>query len=147
MDVVLSSDAAFFWPMFAMVVLTAIVWVRMYLVRVAEMKEKRIAPQKVSLSGQAAALLENTNAADNFRNLFEVPVLFYAICLMLMMSGSESLLLLGMAWLFVTLRAIHSLIHLTHNTVLQRFKVYIGGTVVLYAMWVVAAVEFAAQSN
>ena len=133
--------------MFAMVVLIAIVWVRMYQVRVAEMKEKRISPQKVSLSAQAADLLENTNAADNFRNLFEVPVLFFAICLVLLVSNSDSLLLLGMAWLFVALRAIHSLIHITYNKVLQRFKVYVAGTLVLYGMWIVAAVEFVFLGN
>lgn len=129
--------------MFAMVVLTAIVWVRMYQVRVAEMKEKLISPQKVSLSAQAAALLENTNAADNFRNLFEVPVLFFAICLVLLVSNSDSLLLLGMAWLFVVLRAVHSAIQITYNKVLQRFKVYVAGTLVLYAMWLIVAVDFA----
>lgn len=133
--------------MFAMVVLIAIVWVRMYQVRVAEMKEKRISPQKVSLSAQAADLLENTNAADNFRNLFEVPVLFFAICLVLLVSNSDSLLLLGMAWLFVALRAIHSLIHITYNKVLQRFKVYVAGTLLLYGMWIVAAVEFVFLGN
>lgn len=143
----MNINLAFFWPMFGMVVLTAMVWVRMYLVRVAEMKEKRISPQKVSLSGQAAQLLENTNAADNFRNLFEVPVLFYTICVVLLISGNDSQLLLGMSWLFVALRALHSFIHVTYNRVLQRFKVYILGTLLLYAMWVVAAVELVIRGN
>jgi len=131
----------FFWPMFALVMLAAGVWVRMYLVRIAEMRERRISPQKLALSGQAAELLENTSASDNFRNLFEVPVLFYVICTVLLISGSDSLLLVGLAWLFVALRYLHSLIHLTHNTVMQRFKVYVAGTLAVYAMWIAAAVD------
>ena len=97
------------------------------------MRKHRISPQKLALSGQAAELLKNTNASDNFRNLFEVPVL---------VGGSDSLLLTVLAWLFVALRYLHSLIHLTHNTVMQRFKVYVAGTLVVYTMWIVTALKF-----
>ena len=113
-----------------------------YLVRIAEMRKHRISPQKLALSGQAAELLKNTNASDNFRNLFEVPVLFYVVCTVLLVGGSDSLLLTVLAWLFVALRYLHSLIHLTHNTVMQRFKVYVAGTLVVYTMWIVTALKF-----
>lgn len=71
---------AIFWPAIAQVTLTAAIWVRMYVVRLREMSTRRIDPQRVATSRAAAGALENVAAADNFRNLFEVPVLFYALC-------------------------------------------------------------------
>jgi hypothetical protein len=72
---------AIFWPMVAQVGLVALVWVRMYATRLAEMKARRIAPQAVATSTQAAAAFQNVAAADNLRNRFEVPVLFFAVSL------------------------------------------------------------------
>src|SRR3546814_8133004 len=70
-----------------MVVLTIIVWVRMYTMRVAQMKRERIHPQDVATSAQSAAKLTDSRAADNFRNLFELPVLFYLALTVAAVSG------------------------------------------------------------
>ena len=66
-----------FLPALAMAALCFVVWWRMYFMRIGEMKRERIHPQAVALSAQAAARLTDSRAADNFRNLFELPVLFY----------------------------------------------------------------------
>ena len=66
------------WPMLAQALLTAVVWVRMYVVRVAEMRRRGIRPQSIATSRAISSALEDTAPADNFRNLFEVPVLFFA---------------------------------------------------------------------
>ena len=63
----------------ALVVLTFVIGARLLLSRMHEMRTKRIHPPAVATSVQMAARLENVQAADNFRNLFEVPVLFYAL--------------------------------------------------------------------
>ena len=60
----------------AMVFLSFAVAVRMFLIRVAEMKEKRLHPQAIADSNQSAAALQVVKASDNYRNLFEMPVLF-----------------------------------------------------------------------
>jgi len=130
----------YFWPMVAQVVLTATVWVRMYVVRIAELREKRIHPQKIATS-QTKGLLQNTQAADNFVNLFEVPVLFYAVCLVIGATGIESLLLLVLAWMYVALRAMHSFIQVTYNKVMHRFQVYVASTLVVFALWIITAVK------
>ena len=130
----------YFWPMVAQVVLTATVWVRMYVVRIAELREKRIHPQKIATS-QTKGLLQNTQAADNFVNLFEVPVLFYAVCLVIGATGIESLLLLVLAWVYVALRALHSFIQVTYNKVMHRFQVYVASTLVVFALWIITAVK------
>ena len=67
-------------PCAAMVFLTAIVWVRMYVVRIAEIGEKQLDPQSIRNSAMGAGALERVEPSDNFKNLFEVPVLFYALC-------------------------------------------------------------------
>ena len=133
----------FFWPMLAQVAVIAVVWVRMHIVRIAELRARRINPQKLARSGPKSELLHNTDASDNFKNLFEVPVLFFVICLAIAASGTQSLLLLTMAWIFVALRALHSIIQTTYNLVMHRFPVYVLGTLVVFAMWALFGVRLA----
>lgn len=120
-------------PPVALAGLTAVVWTRMYWERVREMVRRRIRPQKLA---QSTELLQDTNAAANFRNLCEAPVLFYALCA----SAAASRVplppaLAPAAWVYVALRAAHSTIHCTYNRVLHRFAVYAVSTVLLFAMW------------
>ena len=127
------------WPMFAMVLLTLLVWLRLFQTRLGEMKQRRIHPQTVATSVQMAQRVEDSRAADNFRNLFELPVLFYAAALLAVQAGSDNTLLLILCWIFVVLRALHSYIHCTYNRVMDRFKVYLLSGLVLWAIWGVLA--------
>ncbi|HET7174662.1 MAG TPA: MAPEG family protein [Gammaproteobacteria bacterium] len=122
-------------PCVAMVLLTAVVWVRLYVERIGEMVEKRIHPQAVATSAAAREKLTRTNAADNFRNLFEMPVLFYALCLCLAVTGLGSPWFVTGAWAYVVLRAMHSWIHITYNRVMHRFKVYALSSLLLFGLW------------
>ena len=126
---------AIFWPLIAQVVLVAIVAVRMYVVRVAELRAQHIDPQSMATSRIAAQALQNVAAADNFRNLFEVPVLFFAVCAALAITDSVTPLQLVLAWLYVGLRAVHSFIHVTYNRVMHRFSVYVASTICVFLMW------------
>ena len=119
----------------AMVALTLAVGVRMFLVRVQEMQRRRVHPQAASTSLQVAARLESVQAADNFRNLFEVPVLFYALVATAVAAGHTPLWLSVGAWLFVALRVAHSVIHCTYNKVMHRFPVFAAGFLLLIALW------------
>ena len=127
-------DKAFLLPLFAMVFLQLLVWLRLYQTRLDEMKRRRIHPQSVASSAQMATL-EDTRAADNFRNLFELPVLFYAAMLLIIVSRSESVVLLALAWAFVALRYLHSYIHCTYNRVKDRFSAYLFSSLALWALW------------
>mgnify|MGYP003439515754 FL=1 len=117
-----------------MVLLNLLVWLRLYQTRLGEMKRRRIHPQSVASSAQMAAL-EDTRAADNLRNLFELPVLFYAAVLLIIVSRSDSLVLLALAWAFVALRYLHSYIHCTYNRVKDRFSAYLFSGLALWALW------------
>ena len=123
-------------PCAAMVGLTALVWVKLYLDRLLEMRAKQIDPQALASARAAAGRLERTQAADNFRNLFEVPVLFYVLCVALTMNGVSTPGFVATAWAYVVLRALHSLIHVTYNRVVHRFLVYVASTLLLFGMWI-----------
>jgi hypothetical protein len=124
----------------AMVMLTTAVGVLMLVTRIREMRSKRIHPQAASTSLKMAARLENVQPADNFRNLFEVPVLFYALVAMAVATGTTPGWLVSGAWMFVALRLLHSLIHCTYNKVFHRLGVFLLSFGVLVALWVGFAV-------
>jgi len=118
-----------------MAALTFVVWWRMYFTRIGQMKRERIHPQSVATSAQAAAKLTDSRAADNFRNLFELPVLFYLALVVAAQAGLASAVVLALAWLFVALRIVHSWIQCTYNKVMHRFYVYVSGGMVLWVLW------------
>ncbi len=127
--------------MIAQTALVAFVWIRMYLTRIRELRQRQLNPQSLSTSAQASGLLTDVAAADNFRNLFEVPVLFYAVCCALAIAGAESVTQVALAWLFVGLRIVHTFIHVTYNRVMHRFAAYVLSTVVVFLMWAQLAVS------
>jgi hypothetical protein len=109
----------------------------MLIERIYEVKSRRIRPSQVATSSQMSQLLENTRAADNYKNLFEMPVLFYALCLALYATQSVSDALLWAAWAYVALRVLHSFIHIGYNHLAQRFSVFALSAFLLIGMWAV----------
>ena len=140
------SPLPIFLPCVALVALTIIVWVRLYVDRIGEMRARRIKPQAISTSREAAQALQNLKAADNFRNLFEVPVLFYVLCVSLAVTQSVTILYLLGAWIYVVLRTAHSFIHLTYNRVMHRFVAYALSTILVLAMWAGFGVQLLSMS-
>ena len=130
-----TQNAAALLPVAAMVGLTTVVAAAMLAQRVREMRQRRISPRAIATSVQSNARLERINYADNFRNLFEVPVLFYVLCLALTLTQLASPTMLGAAWVYVALRVAHSAIHCTYNRVLHRFAVFAASCAVLLGMW------------
>ena len=122
-----------------MVLLTFAVGARLLFVRVTEARQKRIHPQAMSTSLQMAAKLQNVQAADNFRNLFETPVLFYALVGIAIGSGHTPGWLAAGCWLYLALRVLHSVIHCSYNRVLHRFIAFGAGFALLVGMWVAFA--------
>jgi hypothetical protein len=129
------SDAIWL-PCAAMVGLTALVWVKLYADRLGEMRARHIDPQALATARAASGQLERSQAADNFRNLFEVPVLFYLLCVALVLNGGSTPGFVTAAWAYVALRALHSLIHVTYNRVTHRFLAYAASTLLLFGMWI-----------
>lgn len=123
-------------PLIAMVGLTFAVWLYMYVTRISEMGRKNIDPQDLDTPVKALELLtDSSGPASNFRNLFEMPVLFYLAVLLTLILLVQDTLLIALSWAFVLLRALHSFIHCTYNNVLHRFTAYAASCVVLLLLW------------
>jgi hypothetical protein len=123
-------------PMLAMMLLTFVVWVYMYVLRIGHIVRQRIHPQKLTTPDKVGALIPEpvSYPAYNFRNLLELPVLFYVLCLLLFVTGIADAWDLLAAWIFVALRVIHSAIHCTVNIVKYRFYTYFASALVLWVM-------------
>lgn len=132
-------------PLLVQVFLTFSVWVIMFVTRVAEMKSKKIEPQAVHGRTQIAELLvDSAPAANNLKNLFELPVLFYLAILLASLLMIKDPFMVAMAWGFVGFRVVHSLIHCSYNRVIHRFYAYLISSVFLLLMWLrLAAYIFA----
>ena len=136
----MTLDRAILVPCVALAALTFFVAGRTAYVRISELRRRRIHPQTIA-SSKASAELEDTRAADHFRNLFEMPVLFYVLCGFLSITELTTMFLLACAWGYVFLRGLQASIHLTHNTVIRRFQAFVAGSVVLVVMWVTFAIR------
>lgn len=84
-------------------------------------------------------------AGRNFVNLFEMPVLFYVLSIVLYVTHATTEALLVLAWIYVALRVGHSLIHVTYNKIMHRFAFYAVGNLILLAMWILFAVDVLRQ--
>ncbi|MFD2453741.1 MAPEG family protein [Ideonella paludis] len=92
-------------------------------------------PQAAATRAQMSERLQDTQAADNFQNLFETPVLFYALCAMAMAQQRMPDWLVAGAWAYVSLRVVHTLIHCTYNRVMHRLAAFLASFVLLVILW------------
>src|SRR3974390_3237550 len=97
------SAAAIFGPFFAMFVLTFAVWLYMYVRRIRHIVGARISPAELAIPGELARRSPRavSNPSDNLKNLFEIPVLFYALCLYLYVTNGIHANYVAAAWLFL----------------------------------------------
>jgi hypothetical protein len=123
-------------PMLGMMVLTAIVWFVLYAKRIPAMKKAGVPVQTYTTPDKTTDLLpESVNyPANNFKNLFELPVLFYGLCLSLFVTGAVDTTYVIAAWLFFAFRVLHSVVHCTSNVVMLRFYLYAAATLALWFM-------------
>jgi hypothetical protein len=135
------------YPVIAMMMLVTVVTAGMLRDRIGEMKTRRIHPQKVASRAQTASQLNHMRAADNYLNLFEMPVMFYVLCLVLYTTRHVELPLLVGASMCVGLRYAHSAIQIGYNKVMQRFWAFVLSNFVLIAMWVSFALWLLAQRS
>ena len=83
-----------------------------------------------------------SNPSDNLKNLFEMPVLFYALALYLFVTSQVDAAHVYAGWMFAGFRALHSAVHCTFNLVLLRFWLYAVSTVALWFIAIRAALGY-----
>ena len=137
------SQSTIFHPFLGMMILTSVVWLVMMISRIVFMSTEKIDSQQVQSPDQFNALAPARIAASghNFRNLLEVPVLFYGVCIYLFVTTQVDAHYLYAAWTFLAFRVIHSLIQCTVNIVNLRFLAYLVSSVAVAYMVVRAGIN------
>lgn len=128
---------AIFSPFFATLFLTLIVWVYMYIRRISFITGQKIDSKELAIPGKLAQISPPSvsNPSDNLKNLFEIPVLFYALVLYLFVTKQVDTVYVNAAWIFVVFRTLHSIVHCTFNFIMLRFYLYLFATI---AVWFIA---------
>lgn len=127
----------FLTPVLALIVWSLIVWCIMYARRIPAMNAAKIAPDSAkSPDGDWKNKLPASvqYAAHNYNHLMEQPTIFYALMFYLHISGQGTGLAMKLAWIYVILRVLHSLVQITANKVMVRFGLFALSTLVLIAM-------------
>ncbi len=137
------SIQAILLPLFVQVALTLGL-----LLRLASLRQKDIRGRAVRFSD--IALREpnwpvgTQQVAYSFSNQFELPVLFYVLTILAIVTRHADLVFVVLAWVFVLTRLVHAYVHTTSNVVMHRGAWYAIGALVLIAMWVWFAVRILA---
>ena len=72
---------------------------------------------------------------NNFDNQFQVPNLWYAVCSLVLIVGKADLVFVGLSWLFLLARVLHSYIHTGANDVPLRMRTFLASFAVVFLMW------------
>jgi hypothetical protein len=138
------GQSAIFGPVLATMLLTLVVWVYMYIRRISFLQNNDISPKDLEVPGALAQISPAavSNPSDNLKNLFEIPVLFYALAIYLFVAAQVDAVYVGAAWVFVTFRVLHSAVHCTFNLVMLRFGLYLVSTLALWFMVVRATLGY-----
>jgi hypothetical protein len=137
------QQQAIFGPFFATIFLTLVVWVYMYVRRIRFIRSNNFSAKE--LTPTAFAQLsppEVANPSDNLKNLFEIPVLFYALVLYLFVTNQVDAVYVTAAWVFVGFRVLHSAVHCTFNLIMLRFYLYLVATLAVWFMAIRAAMAY-----
>ena len=127
---------AIIYPVFCLVILTFIMAFATGISRLISVRRKQINPKYyVLLSGDTPPDYVQ-KIGRNFANLLEVPVLFYLLAVLVITLEINNALLLNLAWLYVVLRLVHTIIHVSYNYVMHRFMVFGLSVLTLLIMWV-----------
>jgi hypothetical protein len=124
-------------PVIALVTWTLIVWFWMYALRIPAMQAAQIDADDARHPGSLNILPSGARqVADNYNHLHEQPTVFYALAFYCQLAGTADATNLGLAWSYVGLRVLHSLIQNTINRVMLRFTVFALSSLVLIAITV-----------
>jgi hypothetical protein len=133
-------NTAFLYPVLVQVFMTFALVLATGGSRFLAIKSGAVKPHDVAL-GQKVWPRHCTLLGNAYQNQLETPVLFYAGVLFAGVFGVAGDLLLMLAWIWVGLRIVHVLIHITSNHMLHRFLAFAAGVLALLVFWIVLAVE------
>ena len=135
------SQTAIFWPMIALTFLICCVYAVVFLRRREAVTSGQATPRdfKLPLKEPEAS----ATAIRNLINLYELPMLFYVVCLSLYAVNGATLLAVVLAWCFVASRIAHTIVHVTSNQLSLRQPLFVIGFILNGALWVMLALHLA----
>jgi hypothetical protein len=124
-------------PVLALIVWTFVIWTWMYATRIPAIRAAGLDPARVKRKDDLDVLpVSVQQIADNYNHLHEQPTVFYALAICTHLIGAADTLNIGLAWGYVGLRVVHSLIQCTSNFVPARFAVFSACSLVLMILTV-----------
>jgi len=133
----MTGPIAILWPTFALVALVFAVWFCLFVQRMKHIRSNPPRREDFATGDAAMRYFEPVEMpANNLRNLFEMPVLYFALVPLLMLTHHAGHIQVLLAWVYVILRAIHSFIHIGPKKIQPRFMVYLASCAALSAMWI-----------
>lgn len=128
-------------PVVALALWSMVMWAWLYATRIPAMQKAQVGLDPTLTSAELSARLppQVRWKADNYNHLMEQPTLFYAVALTLAVVGQGDGLNALLAWGYVGLRVVHSLVQATANVIMLRFMVFMLASLVLLALAVRAA--------
>ena len=127
-------------PIVALVGWTHLMWLWMYVTRIPAIRQARMRLDPHAPRGEQMASLPAGVRwkADNYNHLMEQPTLFYAIAVVLAIVDPD-VTNRALAWGYVALRVVHSLVQATFNKIEVRFSIFALGSLALFALTIRAA--------
>ena len=139
-------NPAILYPMFALAAWTLVVLLLIPIARVRSARRREIVVNDFKYGESPAVPPAVSIPNRNYMNLLELPMLFYVVCIVLYVTAGASTTTIALAWAFVALRVVHSLIHLSYNRVLHRLAAFTASNVALVMLWVTAGFHLAAAA-
>ncbi|MBI3703645.1 MAG: MAPEG family protein [Rhizobiales bacterium] len=127
-------------PLFVQVALTFALLFWMANARIGAIKRKETKMADIAL-GQSNWPTKVQQIGNSYHSQFQIPVLFYVLVALAILTKTADLLFVVLAWAFVLTRLLHAYIHTTSNIVRHRFNAFALGVFILLAMWIVFAVR------
>jgi hypothetical protein len=130
------TTTQFLTPVLVLVTWTLIMWIWMYATRIPAMNKAGVDPQDAAHPGTWAHRIPSSvrAVADNYNHLHEQPTIFYALMFFAALTGGGDATALRLAWAYVILRVLHSLVQSTFNRVIVRFSIFALATLTLMIM-------------
>lgn len=124
-------------PVFALIAWTFVMWGWLYATRIPAIRRARVDVAELSRTGAPLQLpAEVSRVAANYNHLHEQPTIFYALVLAAQVAGAVDGVSVALAWAYVGLRVVHSLIQAAVNVIPLRFLVFSIASLVLLILLV-----------
>jgi hypothetical protein len=135
------TGESIFWPMLVQAILTFSIYGLVSMRRMSAIRAGAAKPSDYRIPTVEPE--PSATAARSLINQFELPVLFFAACLVLFVLGAASTTAILIAWVFALSRIAHAYVHVTSNRLRFRRPLFIAGFFTVMALWIIVALRLA----